>query len=81
VRVRADAQRGAIEVADTGAGIPPIASTGVSGVRATGSNARGRGVGLAISQRIVRALGGELTLTASPARQQLRPLASGSRTL
>jgi len=70
VRVRADAQRGAIEVADTGAGIPADRQQLVfqEFVRLDPNAAPGAGVGLAISQRIVRALGGELTLHSESGR-------------
>jgi signal transduction histidine kinase len=65
VRVLADGTRGAIEVADTGAGIPADQQQQVfqEFVRLDPHAAPGAGVGLAISQKIVQALGGELTLT------------------
>ena len=64
VRVHADERRGAIEVADTGSGIPADRQQLVfeEFVRLDPHAAPGAGVGLAISQRIVHALGGELTL-------------------
>jgi signal transduction histidine kinase len=65
VRVLADGRRGAIEVADTGTGIPADRQPLVFDefVRLDPHAAPGAGVGLAISQRIVQALGGEITLT------------------
>jgi signal transduction histidine kinase len=65
VRALADERRGAIEVADTGTGIPADQQPLVfqEFVRLDPHAAPGAGVGLAISQRIVQALGGELTLT------------------
>jgi Signal transduction histidine kinase len=65
VRVLADGRRGAIEVADTGTGIPADRQPLVfeEFVRLDPHAAPGAGVGLAISQRIVQALGGEITLT------------------
>jgi signal transduction histidine kinase len=65
VRVLADGTRGAIEVADTGTGIPEDRQSLVfeEFVRLDPHAAPGAGVGLAISQRIVHALGGEITLT------------------
>ena len=65
VRVLADGRRGAIEVADTGSGIPADRQPLVfeEFVRLDPHAAPGAGVGLAISQRIVQALGGEITLT------------------
>jgi signal transduction histidine kinase len=65
VRVLADGRRGAIEVADTGTGIPADRQPRVfeEFVRLDPHAAPGAGVGLAISQRIVQALGGEITLT------------------
>ncbi|MFL5607787.1 MAG: sensor histidine kinase [Gemmatimonadaceae bacterium] len=70
VRVRADGQRGAIEVADTGAGIPADRQRLVfqEFVRLDPHAAPGAGVGLAISQRIVHALGGEITLQSEAGR-------------
>jgi signal transduction histidine kinase len=70
VRVRADGTRGAIEVADTGAGIPADRQQLVfeEFVRLDPHAAPGAGVGLAISQRIVHALGGELTLQSESGR-------------
>jgi signal transduction histidine kinase len=64
VRVRADGRRGAIEVADTGTGIPADRQHLVfqEFVRLDPHAAPGAGVGLAISQRIVNALGGEITV-------------------
>jgi signal transduction histidine kinase len=64
VRVSADGRRGAIEVADTGAGIPADRQQLVfqEFIRLNPHAAPGAGVGLAISQRIVHALGGEITL-------------------
>jgi signal transduction histidine kinase len=65
VRVLADGTRAAIEVADTGTGIPADRHPLVfqEFVRLDPHAAPGAGVGLAISQRIVQALGGEITLT------------------
>jgi signal transduction histidine kinase len=65
VRVLADGTRGAIEVTDTGTGIPADRQPLVfqEFVRLDPHAAPGAGVGLAISQRIVQALGGEITLT------------------
>jgi signal transduction histidine kinase len=65
VRVLADGQRGAIEVADTGTGIPADRQPLVfqEFVRLDPHAARGAGVGLAISQKIMQALGGEITLS------------------
>jgi signal transduction histidine kinase len=70
VRVRADERRGAIEVADTGSGIPTDRQQLVfeEFVRLDPHAAPGAGVGLAISQRIVHALGGELTLHSESGR-------------
>jgi signal transduction histidine kinase len=70
VRVRADGERGAIEVADTGAGIPTDRQHLVfqEFVRLDPYAAPGAGVGLAISQRIAHALGGELTLHSESGR-------------
>lgn len=70
VRVRADGGRGAIEVVDTGAGIPADRQQLVfqEFVRLDPHVAPGAGVGLAISQRIVHALGGELTLESESGR-------------
>jgi signal transduction histidine kinase len=70
VRVRAEGERGAIEVADTGAGIPADRQPLVfqEFVRLAPDAAPGAGVGLAISQRIAHALGGELTLQSESGR-------------
>jgi signal transduction histidine kinase len=70
VRVLADAHRGAIEVADTGSGIPADRQQQVfkEFVRLDPHAAPGAGVGLAISQKIVHALGGEITLTSETGR-------------
>jgi signal transduction histidine kinase len=70
VRVLADGRRGAIEVADTGTGIPADRQPLVfeEFVRLDPHAAPGAGVGLAISQRIVQALGGEITLTSEAGR-------------
>jgi signal transduction histidine kinase len=70
VRVRADGPRGAIEVADTGNGIPADRQQLVfqEFVRLDPHAAAGAGVGLAISQRIVHALGGEITLQSESGR-------------
>lgn len=70
VRVLADGTRGAIEVADTGAGIPADRQPLVfqEFVRLDPHAAPGSGVGLAISQKIMQALGGEITLTSETGR-------------
>lgn len=70
LRVRADGQRAAIEVADTGAGIPADRQHLVfqEFVRLDPHAAPGTGVGLAISQKIVQALGGEITVTSEAGR-------------
>jgi signal transduction histidine kinase len=70
VRVLADDRRGAIEVADTGTGIPADRQANVfqEFVRLDPHAAPGAGVGLAISQKIVQALGGEITLTSETGR-------------
>lgn len=70
VRVLADGRRGAIEVADTGAGIPAERQQLVfqEFVRLDPQAAPGAGVGLAISQKIVHALGGEITVTSEAGR-------------
>src|SRR5206468_4391751 len=65
VRVLAEDGRGAIEVADTGSGIPAERQPHVfeEFVRLDPHAAPGAGVGLAISHKIVQALGGEITLS------------------
>jgi signal transduction histidine kinase len=70
VRVHADGQRGAIEVSDTGTGIPRDRQQLVfqEFVRLDPHAAPGAGVGLAISRRIVHALGGEITLQSESGR-------------
>ncbi len=70
VRVLADDKRGAIEVADTGTGIPADRQQLVfkEFVRLDPHAAPGAGVGLAISQKIVQALGGDITLTSEAGR-------------
>ncbi len=58
-------QRVGIQVADTGPGIPPELRSRVFGeffrVRGAGSDTRGNGLGLAISRRLARMLGGDVT--------------------
>ena len=70
VRVRSEGQRGVIEVADTGRGIPADAQSHVfqEFVRLDPNAAPGAGVGLAISQKIVQTLGGEITVKSEPGR-------------
>lgn len=70
VRVRAEELRGVIEVADTGRGIPADGQPHVfqEFVRLDPHAAPGAGVGLAISQKIVQALGGEITVKSEVGR-------------
>ncbi len=70
VRVRSEGHRGVIEVADTGRGIPSDAQSHVfqEFVRLDPRAAPGAGVGLAISQKIVQTLGGEITVTSEVGR-------------
>ena len=70
VHVRSEGQRGVIEVADTGRGIPADAQSQVfqEFVRLDPHAAPGAGVGLAISQKIVQTLGGEITVRSEVGR-------------
>jgi signal transduction histidine kinase len=70
VRVLGDGRRGAIEVVDTGTGIPVDRQPLVfqEFVRLDPHAAPGAGVGLAISQKIMQALGGEITLSSEAGR-------------
>lgn len=70
VRVRSEGQRGVIEVADTGRGIPADAQSQVfqEFVRLDPHAVPGAGVGLAISQKIVQTLGGEITVKSEVGR-------------
>jgi signal transduction histidine kinase len=70
LRAFADGQRAAIEVVDTGAGIPDDRQKLVfqEFVRLRPHGAAGAGVGLAISQKIAQALGGEITVTSETGR-------------
>ncbi|AHG89194.1 ATP-binding region ATPase domain protein [Gemmatirosa kalamazoonensis] len=72
VRVlRAEATRVAVEVRDTGPGIPPEHREAVfeEAMRLPGTHAvaPGAGIGLASARRVARALGGELTVSDGPA--------------
>jgi signal transduction histidine kinase len=70
LRVRGDGQHAAIEVTDTGTGIPADRQQLVfqEFVRLDPHAAPGAGVGLAISQKIVHALGGEITVSSEAGR-------------
>jgi len=83
VRVTRDPDAVWVDVADTGPGIPPELRERVFDefFRVSGSAAGGVGIGLAISRRIARLLGGDLTVDEHPgggARFRLRlPAATG----
>ena len=64
VRVRSDNGKAAIEVVDTGPGIPPDMLDRVFDrfFRVPGSNARGSGLGLAIAQSAAQRCGLRVTL-------------------
>lgn len=69
VVVRADAGDVVFSVVDTGIGIPADEHETVLqpfGVGSTAGDRRGAGLGLAVVQRIVHAMGGTLTMTSAP---------------
>ncbi|MEA2697266.1 MAG: hypothetical protein QOI66_1537 [Myxococcales bacterium] len=64
-----DGARVVIEVADTGAGIPPdILPRLFNAFVTTKAPGQGTGLGLSIARRIVEALGGEISVTSPPGR-------------
>ncbi len=71
VRVREDGHALFIEVADSGAGIPPLEHTRIFDDLYRSDNAReteGSGLGLALARRIVQLHGGEISVRCDPAQ-------------
>lgn len=70
VRVAAEGEGATVEVTDTGAGIPADRQHLLfqEFVRLDPHAASGAGIGLAISQKLARALGGEITVTSEAGR-------------
>lgn len=71
VRVREDGRSLFLEVADSGAGIPPQEHARIFEDLYRGENARetvGSGLGLALARRIIQLHGGEISLRSNPAQ-------------